>query len=65
MARSAVLRAPNKLNKSDEYSRRCGASLAVVSFVASECLRQVRKRVEAIAAMTHRMVGLRAGVKAS
>ena len=56
MARRAVLRAPNKLNKSDEYDRRSDARLVVVSFVASECLCKVRKWMEAIATMTHNCV---------
>lgn len=38
MARSAVLRAPNKLNRRDEYVKRSGAKLDVELFVASECL---------------------------
>lgn len=57
MARSAALRAPNKLNRSAEYVRRSGASLVVVLFVASECLYCVRKCMEAVATMTHRIVG--------
>lgn len=67
MARSAVVRTPNKLNKSVEYDRRSGDRLAEVSFVASECLHRARKWMEAIADMRHRhrIVGQKAGIKAS
>lgn len=59
MVRRAVLRAPNELNKSDEYDRTSGARLAVVSFVASECLYKARKWVEAMATKTHSCIGSR------
>lgn len=54
MARRALIRTPNRLNKSVEYDKRSGDRLAVVSsFAASECLRRARKWMEAIADMRH------------